>query len=169
VVICAAIVLTCLGLLYFRWDNIDETKAAYDVKFKQDQLILANVRNATGLPQQIETLQRATKNLESRLVHGGQLAINLQYFYRLENDTGVKLLDLRQLPVGRPAKGLYLGVPYNLTVQGSFPHVMDFVRRLESGRHFAKFNTLSFSKVAGADTAGDGLSVSMNLELLGTP
>ena len=72
VVICAAIVLTCLGLLYFRWDNIDETKAAYDVKFKQDQLILANVRNATGLPQQIETLQRATKNLESRLVHGGQ-------------------------------------------------------------------------------------------------
>ncbi len=169
VVVCAVIALVCLGVLYFRWDEIDASKAAYDEAFKADQEILANVRNAASLPQQIETIQRATKNLESRLVHAGQLAINLQYFYRLENDTGVKLVDVRQNQIGRPSKALYIGVPYNVTVQGSFPHVMDFMRRLESGRHFARFNTLSFSKIAGADAGGDALSVAMNVELLGTP
>ena len=29
----------------------------------------------------------------------GQLAENLQYFYRLESDTGTKLTDLRQMRV----------------------------------------------------------------------
>jgi len=112
VVVCAVIALVCLGVLYFRWDEIDASKAAYDEAFKADQEILA---------------------------------------------------------IGRPSKALYIGVPYNVTVQGSFPHVMDFMRRLESGRHFARFNTLSFSKIAGADAGGDALSVAMNVELLGTP
>ena len=106
-------------------------------------------------------------------MHVGQLAINQQYFYRLESETGVKLLDLRQNPVPAAKLGAknggYLGVPYNISIQGTFPQVIAFLRRLEHGRHFTRFNTVSIAKSVGSEATADTLTVALNIELLGTP
>lgn len=172
-VTCGAIALLCGVALYFRSDAIDDTKAKAEEIAKQSQAMLANVRNSAGgvLAQQTASIEQAAKQLEGRLVKANQLATNLQYFYRLESDTGVKLTDVRQNQVGRGAtSGAYIGVPYSVTFQGTHKQVLEFLQRTESGKHFSKFSSLSLNKAATNDAAGPGMiSVNMNIELLGTP
>lgn len=168
-VACGIISLLCGVTLYLRADTIDETKLKVDEITKQSAVMSSNVRNSAGLSQQAESIQQATKQLESRLVKANQLATNLQYFYRLESDTGVKLTDVRQNQVGRASGGLFIGVPYVVTFQGTFKQVLEFLQRIESGKHFSKYGSISFNKAAGAETTGGLLSVSMSIELLGTP
>jgi len=171
-VACGVISVLCGVTLYLGSDSIEVAKAKAEEVQKQNQVMLTNVRNSAGLSlaQQTAAMQQAAKQLESRLVKANQLATNLQYFYRLESDTGVKLTDVRQNQVGRAAgAGLYIGIPYSVTFQGSFKQVMEFLQRLEGGKHFSKYSTVSFNKAAGAETSAGLLSVSLNIELLGTP
>lgn len=162
--VCGALSIACAILLYLRNDMIEEYQADYDAKSADAQRILANVRNAKDLPEQLAEIQALTKEVDSRLVHAGQLAINQQFFYKLEAETEVKLIDLRP---GNPAavKGFYLAVPYNLSVRGNFKQLMAFLQQLEGGRHFCRFSSATFTKVGG----GDEMSLNLAIELLGIP
>jgi len=168
-VACGLIALVCGVVLYLRADAIDATKQQLDEITKQSEVMVSNVRNSAGLALQVETIRQATKQLESRLVKANQLATNLQYFYRLESDTGVKLTDVRQNQTGRAGGGLFVGIPYVVTLQGTFKQVLEFLQRVESGKHLSKYSSISFNKAAGTDANSGLLSVSMNIELLGTP
>ena len=65
--------------------------------------------------------------------------------------------------------GLYIGVPYNVSAQGTFPQVLAFLRRLETGRHFSRFTTVTFDKATGADAGAGLITVTIAVELLGLP
>lgn len=169
---CGLVCVICGVLLYVRSDKVSEAQQLLAQKTQEDQKILANVRNATGLPQHLEAMQAAAKQMDSRLVSAGQLALNQQFFYRLESETGVKLVDVRQnaLPArAGAAKPTYVAVPFNISIQGSFKQVMDFIERLEKGQHFARFTTVNFTKAGGASDASDAMTVALAVELLGTP
>ncbi|MDI1250990.1 MAG: hypothetical protein PSV13_19165 [Lacunisphaera sp.] len=172
---CGVVCLACAALLYFRGGKTEEYRAEYDAKSTEATRILANVRNSEKLPTQVAEIQVLAKEMESRLVRSGQLAVNLQYFYKLEAETEVKLVDVRQ---GNPPKGqksLYAGIPFTVTVQGSFKQVLAFLQKLENGPHFCRFNAVVFAKQGGGGeggrtVAGDaGLNLNINLELLGVP
>jgi Tfp pilus assembly protein PilO len=171
-VVCGLVCLVCAALLYFRSDKIGEARQLLEQKTKEDQKVVANVRNAAGLPQHLEEMQAVAKQLDSRLVRASQLALNQQFFYRLESETGVKLIDVRQnaLPAARPgaAKTLYAAIAFNISIQGTFKQVMDFLEHLEKGAHLARFNNINFSKTDAA-SASDTMVVTFAIELLGTP
>ena len=172
--ICGGLCLISGLLLYYRGDVREESQVAYDQKADESAKIEANVRSTVGLPEQTAAMQADAREMESRLMHVGQLAINQQYFYRLESETGVKLLDIRQsvLPSAKPGvkTNLYLGVPYNISIQGTYPQVLAFLRRLEHGRHFTRFNTVSFGKSSGTtEGTANSLTVALSIELLGVP
>lgn len=170
--VCGLVSLLCAGALYWRGDLIEKSQQEYETKAKEAARVLANVKNAANLPEQVAEAQALGKELENRLMRAGQLASNLQYFYKLETENEVKLLDLRQgaIPTGRNApKTTYFGVPYSLAVQGTFAQVTQFIARLESGRHFCRFNSVTFSKLGGNATTSGQMSVTLNIELLGTP
>jgi Tfp pilus assembly protein PilO len=169
---CLAICLACGVVWYFRSDALENTRQEFEARAKDDQRIANDIRNGTGLPQQVETMQAAAKQLDTRLVHATQLASNLQYFYRLESETGVKLLDVRQLPLAslKPgaAKTLYTPVPFVISLQGGYKQIMDFTGRLEKGPRFCHFNSFSITKSISQEGASQ-LTASLNLDLLGTP
>jgi Tfp pilus assembly protein PilO len=169
---CLAISLVCGVVWYFRSDALDETRKEYEARTQDDQRIATDIRNGTGLPQQVEAMQAAAKQLDSRLVHATQLASNLQFFYRLESETGVKLLDVRQMPLpsAKPgaAKTLYTPVPFVISLQGGYKQIMDFTSRLEKGARFCRFSSYSISKSFAQESAGQ-LTVAINVELLGLP
>jgi len=167
---CAAFCLVCAFLLYFRSDKIDESQALYDAKAAEAAKIVANVRNSANLPEQVAEIQSYTKEMEGRLVRAGQLAVNLQYFYKLEAENEVKLIDIRQnsIPAGKAGRSIYVGIPYAVGVQGGYKQVVAFLGRLEAGRHFCRFNVVNLSKSPGGGTA-DAMNLTLNIELLGTP
>lgn len=170
---CAAVSVCLALLLYFRSGKVAESQATFDAKSAEAALILSNVRNSANLAEQVAEIQTLTKELDGRLVRAGQLAINQQYFYKLEAENEVKLLDVRQGTLPKATKSLYTGVPYSVSVQGSYKQVLDFLQRLENGSHFCRFNSVVFSKVAASgDDAVQGptnMSLTLNLELLGVP
>jgi hypothetical protein len=162
---CGLVGIVCGILLYLRSDNITASQAELEASSAQAARMAANVRNATGLSEHVTEIQVHTKELEGRLMKAGQLAVNLQYFYKLETENEVKLVDVRQGATPRGAKTLYIGVPFNVSVQGPYPNVMNFLTRVQNGRHFCRINSASFTKVG--DTAD--MSLALTLELLGQP
>ena len=165
---CGLLSLTLAGLLYYRSDKIDENQAEFDTKAAAAAKITANVNASKNLSEQVTEIQAATKELESRLVRAGQLAVNLQSFYKLEAETEVKLLDIRQNVPAKNGAGAYVGIPYNVSVQGSYKQVMAFLNRLENGRHFCRISNVVFGKIVGA-TDSTAMTLTLNLELLGQP
>jgi Tfp pilus assembly protein PilO len=172
---CGVVCVVCAALLYFRGGLIDTYRAELETKSAEATKILANVRNSEKLPAQVAEIQTLSKEMESRLIRSGQLAVNYQYFYKLEAETEVKLVDVRQGNLPKGLKSLYAGIPFTVTVQGSFKQVLAFLQKLENGPHFCRFTSVVFAKQgtsseanrASADSAG--LNLNINLELLGVP
>ena len=99
-------VLLCIAfaiVLYFRSSKIDDYQSEYEAKSAERSQILANVRNSEHLREQVTEMQAHAKEMESRLIHAGQLAVNLQYFYKLEAENEVKLADDHPGALSRPA------------------------------------------------------------------
>lgn len=177
---CAFVALICGVLLYLRSDATDTARQTFETKDGEAQKMEANVRHLAGLPEETDQMQEAGRQFEARLVRAGQLATNLQFFYRTEAETGVKLLDVRQNPIpavrAGTVRGAYSPVPFAVSIQGSFPQVYAFLRRLETGPHFARFNQVTFTKLeaaaannTGAAAPGEMMGVTLLIELLGTP
>lgn len=171
---CGVVCLLCAVAFYFRMDAIDEARASFDARDKESKAVAQNARHATGLAEQVAEMQAAGKQVESRLVRASELANNLQLFYRLENETGVKLVDVHQNPLtaakpGTP-KALFVPVSFSLTLQGTYTQAWSFLRRLETGPHFARFDRLSLSKVGGSkESPSDQMNIVFTVEILGTP
>jgi hypothetical protein len=161
------VTIICGILLYVRSGNIEATQGELDAASAQANKMIANVRNSKGLAEQVTEIQALSKEMEARVMKAGQLAVNLQYFYKLETENEVKL-DVRQGTFPRNIKTTYAGVPFSLTVQGTFPPVMNFLNRLQNGRHFCRISTANFTK-AGGTADGAEISLALNLELLGQP
>ena len=168
--------LLCIILgvaIYYRSGKIAENQAEYEAKSAEAAAIMANVGNSKNLAEQVAEIQALTKELESRLVGAGQLAINQQYFYKLEAENEVKLMDVRQGNFNRSGKANYAGIPFTVSVQGTYKQIMAFLQKLENGRYFCRFNGVTFSKMAGASESSTfgaaGMTLTINLELLGVP
>jgi Tfp pilus assembly protein PilO len=173
-VICGLIAVICGALLYYRAGNIAASQTELDARTAEANKMIANVRNSTGLAEQVAEIQSQRKELEARLLKAGQLAVNLQYFYKLEAETEVKLQGDARQGVAAKTNRAYIGVPFAVSVQGTYSQVANFINRLQNGRHFCRITSSTLSKGQGGDsgatTAGaPDMLLSLNLELLGQP
>ncbi len=168
--VCGLICLLAIGWLYYRSGETEKRQAEYEAKSAEAKKVLSNVSISKNLPAEVAEMQAATKELESRLIRDSQLAVNLQYFYKLEAETEVKLLDVRQNTRSRNSKSTYVGIPFNVNVQGTYKNTMAFLQRVEKGRHFSRIQAVTFTKSPSADGQSEpGISMAINLELLGQP
>lgn len=169
-----ALVSIGLGVgLYLRSDGIPEAEARLEQVSAEGQRLAANIKNAAQLHEQLAAFAAAGTEIEPRIVHQNQLAKNLQYFYKLEADTGTKLADLHQSTAPANAskgpKATYAGIAYSVSVEGDYPSLLDFLRRLESGTHYCRVLTCTVSLSGGELDRTSPLRLVVNLELLGQP
>lgn len=174
--ICVVLSLACGALLYFRADAVAAAQAEYEEKAAEAAKMSDNVKASPGLDEQVAEIQQLGKELDGRLVKVGQLAVNLQYFYKLEADHGVKLLDVRQNTPARSTRGAgntgFTPVPFTVSAQGSYAQLVKFLGALQNGRHLCRITSASFSRSGGGTsdtTAEQPMNLSLNLELLGQP
>jgi hypothetical protein len=171
---CALLSLVLAAAIYFRSGALTEAQGDLADKTSQGELLKQNVRNSNELDKQFAAITTATQAIEARLVHADQLAINLQYFYKIESESQAKLTNLQQngseVSAGNRG-GTYTGIGYTISVQGSYLQLLDFLRRVENGDHYSRVDGLILSSAGGDETTGrtDDLSLNLNLELLGLP
>jgi len=174
-VICGLVGAIMIGAIYVRSNRVDELGAQSKQAEEQGRKLLGEIRNATSLVDQYAALSAKTKDLESRLVRGSERALNQQYFYRIESDTGVKEISLQPTSSGaEPRRGdgrLYSGIGFTVTVEGDYRQILDFVGRIESGQYFYRLISASAIRRGELGQAGSAsrIALSLNLELLGLP
>jgi len=168
-VACALVSIACGVVLYLRAGNIAASQAENESSTAEANRMINNVRNSANLAEQVAEVEGLRKELEGRLMKAGQLAVNLQYFYKLEAETEVKLTDVRQNSTPRNAKTQYIGVPFAVTIQGSFANVAKFLNRLQNGPHFCRINTATFNKTGADSAGGTDMTLSLTLDILGQP
>jgi len=168
VVVSSVLSIVLLATLYFRSDLLSEQRADLEKYTEENDRYRSNISNSAQLQEQLSFLIQANKAVANRALSAEGLAQNLQYFYRLESEVGVKYLDLR--PIGRaapkPAKGAaavaYVPLGYVVNVQGDFTKIITYLRRLEQGVYFCRINSASISG------GGSTVTLNLNLDLLGT-
>jgi len=166
---CGLVAVACGVLLYLHSGDIALSQAENEARTAEANKMITNVRNSANLAEQVTEMQALSKELESRLMRAGQLAVNLQYFYKLEAENEIKLVDVRQGGVNRSGKMQYATVSFSLTVTGSFPQLVNFLNRLQAGRHFCRVNSATFNKSDGDADAAGGMTLALNLDILGQP
>jgi hypothetical protein len=167
VLFAAAIFSIPLALVCFlRSDAIVEQQAELDKYLAEASLCRANIANAAQLQQQFDLLSQAKAAIAKRAFRPESLPLNLQYFYKLESEVGIKYLSLN--PTGRPgaaaksgASTTYIPLNYSVSVQGTFHQVMTYLRRLEQGAYFCRINS------ASAIGNGPTVTLTLDLDLLG--
>jgi Tfp pilus assembly protein PilO len=177
--VAVACAVLCLGLavvVYFQKDAIAKTNDILAQKKLEGEHLRDNVTNASKLDEQFGAMTQAIQAIEARLVHADQLAVNKQYFYKIESETQTKLTGLNQSGVAKSdktnAKNSYIAIVYSINVQGTYPQLLDFVRRVENGEHFSRVVSVALSHAGGSENSTTGptsTSLSLNLELLGLP
>jgi hypothetical protein len=167
---CAALSIALVVGLYLRSEAIPEAEAELTQRSAESERLALNIKYSAQLKEQADVLIAANKEIDTRIIRASQLGNNTQYFYKLESDTGVKIVDLRQttpVSVAKPAKSAFVPVGFAVTVQGSLTQILEFLRHIESGAHYARILTANCSGGAGA--RGAPLTLGLTLELLGLP
>ena len=173
-IISATITIVALGLCVFRYSAIADLHASLASKNKQAQIQSTNITHSAQLEEQLNALHEANKTIEGRLVNPQELAINLQYFYKLETDTGVKLLDAHSgaAPQGKPqaSKSGYKPVPYIVTLKGSFAQAVSFIRKLEQGNSYCRImgaNYIPAQEESAEKSEAPAVILTLTIEILG--
>jgi len=172
---CGALALALGAGIYFRGANVPESEALLDQRASLGERIDANLNNGAQLADQYAAIVAARQQIEARLIHADELAKNLQFFYKLEAETGTKLVDLRQnqLAAGKPgakARSSYVAVGFAVAVRGDYVRLLDFLRRLESSQRFCRVMAVTVGVSGSTDKdRGNELTLNLGLELLGQP
>lgn len=164
---CGVVALVLLGIVYFRSGAATAYSTELEQKTAEASRLAMNLKNSTQLKEHLEAVVAAGKGIEGRMIKADDLTTNRQYFYRLESDTGIKLLDLRQSPsTKKDAKSTYTPTAFSVNVQGEYTQLLTFLRQLERGPRFCRVLSASCNS---APERGQLLVLSLSLELLGTP
>jgi hypothetical protein len=168
---CGVLAIALGGAIYYRSDELPAAEEALAQKSAEADRLAANVQNAAQLKEQVEALATANKEVEARLVHASQTLNTYQFFFKMESDTQVKMTagptqGLSAAPKGGP-KTAFITVPFSVTLQGSLPHLLDYLRRLESGARYCRVVSVTCG-VPVADRSAP-VTLSLTLEMLGLP
>lgn len=176
-VTCVALIIAMGVYSAIRYDSLREAEEQLAATTELADRLGLNLKNSAQLPEQLKELRESAARIDGRIIRSADLATNLQYFYKLVADTNTKLLELRQL---QPAPGLkkegpFTPVSYAITVRGSYSRVMALLANVEGGHYFSRIQSANISPALaigggtdGDDGSGDLVTLTLNLELLGT-
>ena len=170
VLVCVVAGVVLAGAIYWRSGTIPEAERLLAEKSAEAEKLATNIRFSAQLKEQTEAVESAIKAIDERIIRASQLGANTQYFYTIVNETGIKLIDLRQTTpstVAKPAKSLFLPVVFSISVQGDLKIILEFLRQLENGTHYCR--VLNATCSGNSANRAAPLTLALTLELLGTP
>jgi Tfp pilus assembly protein PilO len=162
---CVAVMLLAGGGAWYLRTLIADLHVRHAQRGREHEEMLAMLVGGTTQKHELEKVRQATHRIDENLVVEANLAENLWYFYKLEEQTKVRLPALHQLSSPTTDKSpLYRRVPYSLRVTGLYEQVADFLLGLETGPRLVKITGFTLARAA---TAEGGIALDLNLEMLG--
>lgn len=164
--ICGLVVFVLILAFYFRGASAVGVQSQLDERNKHYRDLKANVASSVKLDEDLRRLVEYNKKIADGALRVGDIVQNLQFFYKIESETGVKLVDLRQQVVPPLSKGAspssYVGVGFSLSIEGDYEKIILFCDALKHSSALAKIANFSISK------SERGLVANMAVQLVGT-
>lgn len=133
---CGVAVFALLFFAYFRMGVVEERQAELEQADKVLSKLTNNITFSAQLDQHLSSLRETNETFAARALKVGEVARNQQVFYELETLCGVRLTELRPLPVPPLAKGapvtFFQPLGFSLSVKGNFESIMQYLRYIES-------------------------------------
>jgi Tfp pilus assembly protein PilO len=161
---CVMIALLGAGIAGFFYRQLSELQYTHDRVRKEGEVMLATIKSANTLRSQRDYLDNAVQAINNSLVTEDNLAENLGYFYKIEDQTHARITDLHQtssnpLPAGAKLKT----VPVVMSITGSFAQVAAYLRQIEIGPRLIKISSFSFHR---SKSGGDSVALDLTLDML---
>lgn len=171
------IMIGCAGVYFFHMDKKADLESEIEQLDIRMSTILKNLKNSSGLEEDLVEADKRIEGLDARLFDSQELATNYNYFFNLENETGVKLSGLKQLEykeesgttkkrkMPKPTKEAYEKIRYHMKATGEYGQIVNFMRRLEGGESFYRLE--KFRLARPRDESSKLLSMDLSLLILG--
>jgi Tfp pilus assembly protein PilO len=162
---CAIVALfSAAGAWYLR-EEIEQLQVAYNQRAAEGNAMLAMLVSGSTLRQELTFARTTVRRIEENLVVPSNLADNLWYFYKLEEQTKARLPELHQLSsVGPDKSRLFRSVPYSLRITGGYDEVAGYLQALETGPRLLRITSFNYARSTAVSST---LSLDLTLEVLG--
>lgn len=173
---CFFLILVIIAVIFSRRSLSDELSLKEADLASQLRAIEENNKNSEGLKADLEALKTLNETVKSRLLVRDQRAVNINFFYNLEDQYDVSYSSIQQAPDADPlyAKGgaralnLHSTVVFNLSLTGSFKEVLRFMHGLDETERLIRVVSYGLSD-AGDVASLDNVSASMRIIVLAEP
>ena len=134
--------------------------------------IQTNVERAAGMETDIERLEQGLEVVRQRLMQVENVAVNYEFFYDLERESGIVLSRFSQAPAtdgadfvpGADGMSHFTAIPYDLSMTGTLEQITGFLDLLDRQQYIVRMELLRISPPpAGPGMAVDSRSLSGRL------
>jgi Tfp pilus assembly protein PilO len=152
---------------YFCYSTLTRLERQQALARDEGMAVLRTLATANTLRADRAYIDEAVKDIEGNLVTEDNLADNVGYFYKIEEQTHAHVSELRQQPAPAPGvESRYKLVPVSFSVTGNFSQVTAFLNQVERGPRLMKITGFTFRR---KQANGDQITIDLNLEMLGHP
>ena len=162
--LCACICVACALACWAIHSNLTWLELEHKQLSQDGDLMLSTLITGPSVRQELATARDLTRRIEDNLVVEDNLAENLWYFYKIEQQTKARVPELHQLNSLVPdSHALYKLVPYSIRVTGTSEQVCAFLYAIETGPRLANISQLSIRRI---EPGSPVIDMDINLELL---
>ncbi|MGB0408456.1 MAG: hypothetical protein ACPGIC_00540 [Opitutales bacterium] len=137
-VFCGVLLIVFVALIFLRAGVADELSIEESDLTSRIRTIEQNTKNSNGLEQQTDALALLVEQIDARLFNRYERAININFFYALENRVDVVISNISQrsdpdplYAAGGPRElKLHSTLVYSIALAGTFENIIRFFYEL---------------------------------------
>jgi Pilus assembly protein, PilO len=163
--LCGTVCLICFGVCWYVYGNMKWLDLEHKQLLQDADLQMTTMISGPSVRQERLAALEVTRRIEDNLVIEDNLAENLWYFYKIEQQTKVHIAELRPAnSIISDSRAKYKRVPFSVRITGTYEQTGAFLYAIETGPRLAYITSLSYRR---AEPGGTAVILEMNVELLG--
>ncbi|MFU8847846.1 MAG: hypothetical protein ACNA77_03915 [Opitutales bacterium] len=140
VALACGVILALFVVIFFARSSVVSELTLQETELNSRlRAIEENIKNSKNLKEDKEKLDVMVDQITGLLFNRFERAININFFYGLEDDSGVVISNIAQLPnpdgiyadKGARELKLYSTLVYNINMKGSFSNILQFLYELD--------------------------------------
>jgi hypothetical protein len=164
-VFCGSICIVCVIACGFINSNMKWLEIEHKQVLQDGDMDFATMISGPSVRQERLAALEVTHRIEDNLVVEDNLAENLWYFYKIEQQTKAHIAELRPLnSLISDTKAYYRRVPFSVRITGTYEQTGAFLYAIETGPRLSNITSLSYRR---ADPRSLQVILEFNVELLG--
>jgi hypothetical protein len=163
--LCGTIVLICAAVCWYVHGDMAWLELDHKQQLQDADLQMVTMISGPSVRQERLAALEVTRRIEDNLVIEDNLAENVWYFYKIEQQTKVHIAELRPTNTFiTDSKSYFRRVPFSIRVTGTYEQTGAFLYAVETGPRLSYITSLSFRRT---DPESAQVILEMSVELLG--